>query len=324
MVDDTAYLPRRLAIILATLVGATVCSAGPQPHTITVDGQKREYVLASPTNIQAGPRPLVIVLHGHLGTARNALGDGARPSPLSAWIEIVDREQILVAALQGLKGPDGHTGWHDCRADATGDPTADDVKFASSVAQELIASGRVDPHRLYVMGMSNGAMMSYRLGLEMQPAPAAIAAASGALAQHSECRAPVHPLSVLIIHGTDDPLVPYRGGAVGFGGNSQRGAVLGVEATRDFWLRADGLQNVRPVAVTFPHRGNDKTQALKSSFGTDAGPQVELLTIEHGGHIEPSLRFHYGPLYERLVGTQNRDLESAEEAWAFFAPKRSD
>jgi polyhydroxybutyrate depolymerase len=48
---------------------------------------------------------------------------------------------------------------------------------------------------------------------------------------------------------------------------------------------------------------------------------VELLTIEHGGHVEPSLRFHYGPLYEKIVGPQNRDLESAEQAWAFFAPK---
>ena len=323
MLCNAAAALRRLATILAALLGATVCAAAPQPQTVSIDGLVREYVLASPADVQSGPRPLVILLHGHLGTARNALGDGARPSPLSAWLEIVDREQILVAALQGLKGRDGHTGWHDCRVDATGDPTADDVKFASAVAQALIASGRVDPHRLYVMGMSNGAMMSYRLGLEMQPAPAAIAAASGALAAHSECHDPAHPLSVLIIHGTDDPLVPYGGGAVGFGGNGQRGAVLGVEATRDFWLRVDGLQNARPVTMTIPHRGNDQTRAAKSTFGTDGGPQVELLTIEHGGHIEPSLRYHYGPLYERLVGTQNRDLESAEEAWAFFAPKRS-
>lgn len=315
---------RRFGIIPTLMLATAVRAASPQAQTISVDGQTREYVLASPAGAHGDPKPLVILLHGHLGTAKNALGDGVRPSPLSAWLDIVDREGILVAALQGLKGPDGHTGWHDCRTDAPGDPRSDDVAFASAVARELIASGRADPHRLYVMGMSNGAMMSYRLGLEMQPAPAAIAAASGTIAVHSECRKPARPLSVLIIHGTDDPLVPYKGGAVGFGDRSPRGEVMGAEATRDFWLQVDGLQHATPIDLAFRHQGADRTQASKATYGADTGPQVELLTVEHGGHIEPSLRFHYGPLYERLVGTQNRDLESAEEAWAFFAPKHRD
>ncbi len=215
-----------IAIVFSGLLTHAASAAAVQSHTIEVDGQLREYVLASPVASHADPRPLVILLHGHLGTAKNALGAGARPSPLSAWLDIVDREQILVVALQGLKGPDGHTGWHDCRSDAPGNPRADDVKFASAVARDLIASGRADPRRLYVMGMSNGAMMSHRLALEMQPAPAAIAAVAGTIAGTSECRDPAHPVSVLIIHGTDDPLVPYAGGAVGFGDHGQRGGVL--------------------------------------------------------------------------------------------------
>jgi polyhydroxybutyrate depolymerase len=73
--------------------------------------------------------------------------------------------------------------------------------------------------------------------------------------------------------------------------------------------------------MAFPHRGSDVTRASKTTYGPDAGPQVEMLTIEHGGHVEPSLRFHYGMLYGRLVGLQNRDLESAEEAWSFFRAK---
>jgi polyhydroxybutyrate depolymerase len=171
------------------------------------------------------------------------------------------------------------------------------------------------------MGMSNGAMMSHRLAMEMQPVPAAIAAVAGTMALSGECRGPPRPVSVLIIHGTDDPLVPYGGGAVGFGDHGPRGQVAGVGATRDFWLRADGLQHAAPVEKALPHLGADATRAHTELYGPDTGPQVELLTIEHGGHVEPSLRFHYGPLYEKIVGPQNRDLESAEQAWAFFAPK---
>jgi polyhydroxybutyrate depolymerase len=132
-------------------------------------------------------------------------------------------------------------------------------------------------------------------------------------------------MSVLIIHGTLDPLVPYGGGTVGFGRHADRGAVLGAEATRDFWLKVDGLSGTTPIVFTFPHRQvDDPTRATRLVYGTAAGPQVELLTIERGGHVEPSLAYHYGRLYERLVGSQNRDFESAEEAWTFFAPKRRD
>jgi polyhydroxybutyrate depolymerase len=324
MSGNAALASCRLGFILGCLLAVVGRAADLQTRTLDVDGEAREYLVASSAQKREEPRPLVLVLHGHLGTAKNALGGGPRPSPLSAWLDIVDRERIVVAALQGLKGSDNRTGWHDCRSDALENTRADDVAFASAVVDALVAAGRADVHRLYVMGMSNGAMMSYRLALEMHPAPAAIAAASGAMAAHSDCRAASSPVSVLILAGTDDPLVPYAGGRVGFSGRVQSGEVIGAAATRDFWLQADGLLQAAPVAKTFAHLGADSTRASAVSYGPDSGPQVELLSIEHGGHVEPSLRFHYGALYARLVGEQSHDLESAEQAWAFFAPKRRD
>jgi len=314
---------RNLMLLCAagsTLLLSSANAADKIPSHIGIAGQQREYILVTPDVLPAGPRPLVLVLHGHIGTAANAMGAGWAPSPLSAWVAIVDREKILVTALQGLQGADRRTGWHDCRSDDTGDPDTNDVAFAAAVAQNLIAGGRADPKRVYVMGMSNGAMMSYRLALEMHPAPAAIAAVSGTMALHSACTGAAHPVSVLLIHGAADPVVPYAGGAVGFG-HRKPSSVLGVEATRDFWLRVDGLSGVAPVAYSFPHLATDSTRALKTTYGEDRGPQVELIDIEHGGHVEPSLRFHYGLLYRRLIGAQNRDLESAEEAWQFFRSK---
>jgi len=172
-----------------------------------------------------------------------------------------------------------------------------------------------------VMGMSNGAMMSLRLALEMQPPPAAITAVAGLMAQRSACRMASRPVSVLLIVGTEDPLVPYAGGEVGFSQRRNRGHVLSAQATRDYWLKVDGLDATQSVTVAFPHLDSDVTRASKTTFGSDAGPQVEMITVAHGGHVEPSLRFHYGPFYRQLVGLQNRDLESAEEAWSFFRGK---
>lgn len=307
---------------MCALLATTFARASaPEPQQIDAGGRQREYLLVAPQPSPAGPRPLVLVLHGHLGTAANALGGGRAPSPLSAWLDIAEREHVLVAALQGLKGADNRTGWHDCRADEDGNPQVDDVAFASRVAKKLVEEKRADPKRIYVMGMSNGAMMTQRLALEMRPRPAAVAAVAGTLAAKSSCTGTPQPVSVLLIHGTDDPLVPYDGGSVGLGENRNRGSVLSVAATRDFWLRVDGLQSAKAVGYSFPHAGDDATRARKLTYGADAGPQVAVVTVERGGHVEPSKRFHYGPVYSRIVGAQNGDLESAEEAWAFFKDK---
>jgi polyhydroxybutyrate depolymerase len=278
-------------------------------------------LLVTPEAKTSDRRPLVLVLHGHLGTAANALGGGRVPSPLSAWLDVAERENVLVAALQGLKGSDDRTGWHDCRSDADNNPQTDDVAFASGVAKKLVDDGRADAKRIYVMGMSNGAIMTLRLALEMQPAPAAVAGVAGTMAAKSECAGAPRPVSVLLIHGTDDPLVPYAGGAVGLGERRDRGSVLSVAATRDFWLSADRLQSAKPVEASFPHEGEDATRARKATYGPEAGPQVVVITVDHGGHVEPSKRFHYPALYTRIVGVQNQDFEAVEESWSFFKTK---
>ena len=312
------------SVYVATFWCGFAHGAAPEARSVEVAGQQREYLLVTPDAAPPGPRPLVLLLHGHLGTAANALGSGVAPSPLSAWVDIAERDNVVVAALQGLKGADRRTGWHDCRADETGNPRADDVAFASRVVQQLVTERRADPRRFYVMGMSNGAMMTLRLALEMRPTPAAVAAVAGTMAAQSECNGTPRPVSVLLIHGTEDPLVPYRGGGVGFGDRRDRGQVLSVDATRDFWLRIDALEKARPESYAYPHRADDATRASKRTYGGDAGPQVAVITVEHGGHVEPSLRFHYGALYSRIVGVQNRDFEPAEEAWAFFKTKKAD
>jgi polyhydroxybutyrate depolymerase len=311
----------RCCTALSLLGAAAAQAASQRDASVEAGGLQRQYILVTPDRLPAGPRPLVLVLHGHIGTAANALGAGATPSPLSEWVDIADREGLYVAALQGLKGGDDHTGWHDCRLDAIEDTGADDVAFARAVIAGLVQSGRADPRRVYIMGMSNGAMMAYRLALELRPAPAAIAAASGTMASRSGCAAAPVPVSVLLINGTEDPIVPYLGGKVGLRGH-KTGTVIGADATRDFWLGVDGLANTPGISTSIPHQSaDDPTRATRLTWGSPRGPQVEMITVQNGGHVEPSLRYHYGWLYRQLVGNQNQDFESAEEAWAFFRDK---
>ena len=111
---------------------------------VIVDGNiqrpegSRHYLLALPTNLPAGQHPLVILLHGHLGNAAGVFGQTGHASPLSVWLTIADRENVLVAALDGVKGRDGKTGWNDCRDDASNNPQTDDVGFVAAVMDRLI------------------------------------------------------------------------------------------------------------------------------------------------------------------------------------------
>jgi len=313
----------------ALLMAAAACLAGAangatvEPGRIDTADGPRSYLLARPEAAITGPRPLVILLHGHGGSAALTLGRGGRVSPLASWLAIADRERILVAAPDGAVGADRQRGWHDCRRDARNNPATDDVGFIAALVRRLVDQGAADPSRIYAMGMSNGGMMTFRLALELDPPLAAFAAASSSMAADSLCGPARRPVSALLIAGTDDPLVPFNGGGVGFG-PKDRGAVVGIEAAADFWRRADGIGDL-PIVTALPHReASDPTRVTVELWGDNRqGPQVELVRIDGGGHVEPSLNQHYGPFYGRMVGRQNRDLEAAEEAWRFFRDKRA-
>lgn len=304
---------------LGVCAAVSLAAASPVPQSVQTADGARTYLLLQPA--AAGPRPLVILLHGHMGSAKQALTQG----PLAAWNAISAREGVIVAALDGVKGPDGHTGWNDCRGDASGNPKTDDVAFVEAVVDRLVKEAHADPARIYVMGMSNGAMMTLRLALQLDRRPAAFCAVCGLMTlDGGPCggSAP-RPMPALLIEGTADPLVPFEGGQVHFF-KKMRGGVASAAQTVDFWRKADGLDQAQPVESSFPHLDpSDPTRAVKQVWGAGAR-QVAFIRVEGGGHAEPTLAHPYGALYRAFTGKQNRDFESAEEAWSFFKDKRAD
>ncbi len=317
----TAFRPLLAALFAAAAAHA---SAALTDQTLDRPEGQRHYLLDMPAGLPAGLHPLVIVLHGHAGSAAQVLGQERSASPFAVWRDIAAREGLLVAAPDGLKGPDGRQGWHDCRSDAADNPTADDTGFIRALIEREIAQHHADPSRIYVIGMSNGAMMALRLAIDLGDRLAAAGAVSGSMAAKSSCPAPAHPLSMLVIAGTADPLVPFGGGEVKLF-RTPRGTVIGIEDTVARWRQADRLPDTPAVNEAIPHRERrDRTRATRLRWGDDPkGLQVEFLRIDGGGHVEPSPSRRIGRLYGLIVGAQNGDVEAAEEAWAFFRDKRA-
>jgi polyhydroxybutyrate depolymerase len=290
---------------------------------LQVGGQARTYNLYVPA--ATGPRPLVILLHGHGGDAGGMTGENGKKAPYKAWLAIAAREGLLVAIPNGTIGPDKHRGWNDCRSDAPGNPTTDDVAFIKAMVEDIAHAQAIDRSRLYVTGTSNGGHMTLRLAAEMTDVLAAAAPVVASMPKQSRCQVPTRPLSIAFMNGTEDPLNPYEGGEVGKRGlgKGERGAVLSMRDSVRWWVQHNGTVPA-PERFDYPDTSQrDRSTVHRELYrsGKD-GTEVALYEVRGGGHTEPSLSEQYARLYRRIVGPQNYDIEMAEEIWAFFKGKR--
>lgn len=277
----------------------------------------RHYLKAAPP-AAGGKRPLVIVLHGSGASAAQVLGMGFPPSPLSVWREIAAREQVIVIAPEGCRQR-GRRAWNDGYAGIASNPRVDDVGFIDAIIARAIAEDGADPERVYVMGVSKGGMLAYRIAAELGHRLAGFCAVLASMPVQADYPAPSVPLSALIVAGTADPFMPYRGGKYPYT-LWMLAPMLGMEASAGVWRELAGLPE-QPHSV--PMAATDAaTRVLRHTWGADSDPyQVRLLAIEGGGHAEPSRKKRYPGIFSRFPGRQNADLEIAEEAWAFFQPR---
>jgi len=91
--------------------------------------------------------------------------------------------------------------------------SADDVGFVNALIDELSRMHPIDPDRIYVTGMSNGGMLSHRLGIELSHRIAAIAPVVATV--FGDEKKPANPVSALMLNGLLDRNVPPDGGSPG-------------------------------------------------------------------------------------------------------------
>ena len=282
-------------------------------RVITVDGFERSYNLYVPN--AATDNPAVLLVHGNGGSADEVMGIGTSVSPSRVWLDVAEREGVLLIVPNGTTGSSDRQGWNDCRTDAAGQPDADDVTFLLELVDRVQIDFGYDPGRLFVSGTSNGGFMAHRLAMQAPERWAAMASGIASQPVQSECPVGRRPLEALFVLGTEDPIVPYEGGEMAF----DRGEVISAEAMIREWRARNGISDP-PTLDTLPDLDtNDGSRIIRHRHtGGLGGREVILYEMVGAGHVLPSRVERYGALATAFTGRQNGDIELAEVVWAVF------
>jgi len=288
------------AVVAALVVGyASVAPAsanpGDPPGALTVGGLQRTYLVHAPAG--GAPTGLVLNLHGSGMTGGDQAG-------LTDYNAVADQYGFVVAYPDGID-----LSWADGRGASVPDRQGvDDVGFLAALIDRLSAEYAIPRGRVFVTGMSAGAFMANRLACDRADLVAAIAPVAGTLGSGVPC-APSRPVSVLAIHGTADPVVPYNGGGmIGRGGASD---IVSAPATAARWAALDGCPG--PLVVEPPAPGEIHRSVAAGCAG---GTEVSLVSIDGGGHTWPAGRF---ALSEAMVGPTSQAISASQASAQFFA-----
>jgi len=297
-----------VAATFACLLAACAWLGGSFPNDATesliVDGVTREYFIHIPPSYARGhPVALVLDFHGGLGTP-----NGARR--ISGLDPVADRHGFIVVYPRGL-----NRHWNDGRNATLANEA--DVHFVTALIDKLERDYSIDTSRVDAAGISNGGIFSLRLACELGGRIAAVASVAGSMAAPiaPHCRPP-WPVSVLMINGLQDPLVPYGGGIVA-ANTEQAGPVLSVAQSIALWKTLDHCP-AKPHQIRLPDAVPDDGTHTSGAFYNPCrgGSAVESLAIAGAGHTWPG-GLQYLPVF--LIGKTSHDFNASETIWQFFA-----
>jgi len=268
-------------------------------------GVTRSAILVEHARLKKSRRPVIIILHAGGGNAvrvRHILGleDKARSAaPVMVYPEAIERR------------------W----GDAAKQGNSRDTAFIHDLIAKLISEGIADRHRIFIVGSASGGLMAMKLACGGADFAGVVAIFSELPADIAAGCKPAHPLPFLLILGTADPFVPYKGGTANL--IDAKAELLSGNATLDVFAKAAGCGEGRATSAFADHDARDNSRAFLDKLNGCKVP-VELLRIEGGGHLLPRVGTLgagvRGPEGERGIapGMRNRDVDAPLVIWDFL------
>lgn len=277
------------------------------------NGVRRSYLVHIPPDYNPEkPMPLVVVIHGAFDTAKGM-------EKYSGFSALADREGFVVMYPNGmgLFGYLQHWNAGHCCGKAA-DDNWDDVGFVEAAIEDAQARLKIDARRIYMVGFSNGGMLTYRFAAEKgdvlaaaAPMAASIGGRPSADAPEWRIPEPEKPLAMIIVHGLADDDVPYEGGVSRYRGGTR--TYWPVEESVKFWVVNNGCRQEAADGYF-----NEGSVHMKSWGDCKNNADVALLLVNGWGHVWP------GPYFTSDLAKTNplKDFDAAEIIWAFFKSHR--
>jgi polyhydroxybutyrate depolymerase len=246
--------------------GGSVSEFSPNPPLV-IGTEARPASVDIPTDYDpAVTYPMLMLLHG-------AGADGRTQAGYFQLFTIVDEKQFVLIYPDAKANEEGRRAW-----DSTG---TDDVEYLSALIEEAEQTYNIDPKRVYLMGHSSGGFMSLTMACAASELfTALVSLAGGTFVDPNDCQPATLPVSVLVVHGTNDETVPYEG---------VPGAYVGAVEIVERFATAGGCATTVPTdedsVDLVPALEGAETDKVAYSTGCDEGIDAGLWTINDGGHI---------------------------------------
>lgn len=310
-----------LVYLVTVILCLTACTSlppsgninGPATYDQRMDlktgGFQRSYRVHVPSGYNGTTKmPMVVVIHGAFDTAKGI-------EKISGFSTLADKEDFVVLYPEGIGifGYLQHWNAGHCCGKAAEDQI-DDVGYLATAIEDACTRLSVDRQRIYMVGFSNGGMLTYRFAAErteMLAAAAPIAASIGGRpttdAPPWSIPKPKKPLPILVMHGLDDDDIRVEGGR-SMHRKGERSYFSVADSVR-FWVDANACIG-KPVDARI-HRGAVSVRSW-DRCGNDS--VVVLCQISGWGHTWPGPYFTAGlPDHDPLF-----NYDAAEMVWNFF------
>jgi len=321
------YSVLALLVILALLlpVGSSIPAAANEDEVTLSSGSMShggytrtwKYYVPNSYNASGDPVPLVFSFHG-LGSS------GQGQEDLTEFAELAKNETFIVVFPEATDIPGDHPILPTELSGYTimwnlGGPGSmqyeydvDDVGFIAELVDKFKEDYNIDASRVYATGMSNGAMFSYYVAMMLPGTFAGFAAVCSPMTlnlfePYMDFDLDVGcPVTMILMQGTADPIVPYDG---------RPGSTGSVGDTIAYWRDADDT-TTGPTTTQWGPTGNDTTVVTRYVYGGGTnGTEVVLYKVTGGGHTWPG-----GPLYapEFIIGKVTTHIDGTAEMWDIF------
>jgi polyhydroxybutyrate depolymerase len=193
-------------------------------------------------------------------------------------------------------------------------PEADDIGFFNQMIDQLTSKFSADPSRVYVAGLSEGGFMAMHVGCAVSDKVAAIVTVGATMPKTMVCL-PTRTVSLMMITGTSDPVVPHGGGTE----KNLNLATLSADDSAKAWAKIDHCSE-KPEHSKLPSKGKGGMETKIDTYGgCGQGSQVVLYNVKGAGNTWPGGE-QYEP--ENTIGKTSNDFSADEVIWNFLVTKK--